>query len=57
MTLTLVPAGAGAGKTTRIERTLADWVECGTVAPGRILAVTFTEAAASETFAPASGPS
>jgi len=48
MTLTLVPAGAGAGKTTRIERTLADWVECGTVAPGRILAVTFTEAAASE---------
>lgn len=48
MTLTLVPAGAGSGKTTRIERTLAEWVEAGLVAPGRILAVTFTEAAASE---------
>lgn len=46
--LTLVPAGAGAGKTWRIENTLADWVEAGKVAPGRILAVTFTEAAASE---------
>lgn len=46
--LTLVPAGAGAGKTWRIENTLADWVEAGKVATGRILAVTFTEAAASE---------
>ncbi len=48
MTLTLVPAGAGSGKTHRIETTLADWVETGLVQPGRILAVTFTEAAASE---------
>lgn len=46
--LTLVPAGAGAGKTWRIENALADWVETGVVAPARILAVTFTEAAASE---------
>ncbi len=46
--LTLVPAGAGAGKTWRIENTLADWVEAGQVAPGRILAVTFAEAAAAE---------
>lgn len=46
--LTLVPAGAGAGKTWRIEKTIADWIETGKVAPGRILAVTFTEAAASE---------
>ena len=46
--LSLVPAGAGAGKTYHIQKTLADWVEAGTVAPGRILAVTFTEAAASE---------
>lgn len=48
MTLTLVPAGAGAGKTTRIERTLTEWVAEGHVAAGRILAVTFTDAAASE---------
>ncbi|MGC9418966.1 MAG: UvrD-helicase domain-containing protein, partial [Rhodovulum sp.] len=34
--------------TYRIEKTLAEWVEDGRVAPGRILAVTFTEAAASE---------
>ncbi|ADE85045.1 UvrD-helicase domain-containing protein [Rhodobacter capsulatus] len=46
--LTLVPAGAGAGKTTRIQRTVAGWVSAGLVAPGRILAVTFTEAAAAE---------
>jgi ATP-dependent helicase/nuclease subunit A len=38
----------GSGKTYRIEKTLAEWVETGLVAPGRILAVTFTEAAASE---------
>jgi ATP-dependent exoDNAse (exonuclease V) beta subunit len=48
MTLTLVPAGAGSGKTHRIEKTLAQWVETGLVAPGRILAVTFTETASSE---------
>lgn len=46
--LTIVPAGAGAGKTHRIQTQLADWVVSGDVAPGRILAVTFTEAAASE---------
>ncbi len=46
--LTLVPAGAGAGKTYRIEKTLAQWIEDDLVAPGRVLAVTFTEAAASE---------
>lgn len=46
--LLLVPAGAGAGKTHRIKTTLTDWVRSGTVRPERILAVTFTEAAASE---------
>lgn len=46
--LSIVPAGAGAGKTYHIQQTLADWVQDGVVAPGRILAVTFTEAAASE---------
>ncbi|MBY6200543.1 UvrD-helicase domain-containing protein [Maritalea mobilis] len=46
--LSLVPAGAGAGKTYHIQKTLGEWVEAGDVAPGRILAVTFTEAAAAE---------
>jgi ATP-dependent exoDNAse (exonuclease V) beta subunit len=46
--LSLVPAGAGAGKTWHIQKELGAWVESGDVAPGRILAVTFTEAAASE---------
>lgn len=46
--LTLVPAGAGAGKTHRIKETLADWVVGEEIAASRILAVTFTEAAASE---------
>lgn len=46
--LSLVPAGAGAGKTHHITETLAGWVVDGTVAPSRILAVTFTEAAATE---------
>ena len=46
--LSLVPAGAGAGKTYHIQKELGAWVESGDVAPGRILAVTFTEAAASE---------
>jgi len=46
--LSLVPAGAGAGKTHHIQKTLGAWVESGEVAPGRILAVTFTEAAAAE---------
>ncbi|MDF3608369.1 UvrD-helicase domain-containing protein [Paracoccus sp. DMF-8] len=46
--LVIVPAGAGAGKTHRIKETLADWVRRKLVRPERILAVTFTEAAASE---------
>jgi ATP-dependent exoDNAse (exonuclease V) beta subunit len=46
--LTIVPAGAGAGKTHRIKAQLTEWVKDGTVRPERILAVTFTEAAAAE---------
>jgi len=46
--LTVIPAGAGSGKTHRIQTQLADWVISGLVAPERILAVTFTDAAASE---------
>ena len=46
--LTIVPAGAGSGKTYRIQQTLAQWVREGKVRPERILAVTFTEAAAGE---------
>ncbi|SEP82043.1 ATP-dependent exoDNAse (exonuclease V) beta subunit (contains helicase and exonuclease domains) [Devosia sp. YR412] len=46
--LTIVPAGAGAGKTHRIKTQLSNWVKRGVVRPDRILAVTFTEAAASE---------
>lgn len=47
-TLTLVPAGAGSGKTYRIKTVLTDWIRTGAVKPERILAVTFTEAAAAE---------
>ena len=46
--LVIVPAGAGAGKTHRIKTQLSDWVKRKIVRPERILAVTFTEAAASE---------
>ncbi|GAB4370641.1 MAG: UvrD-helicase domain-containing protein [Deltaproteobacteria bacterium] len=46
--LVLIPAGAGSGKTYRIQTQLADWVIGGEVAPDRILAVTFTNAAAAE---------
>lgn len=46
--LVIVPAGAGAGKTHRIKETLSYWVKQNLVRPERILAVTFTEAAASE---------
>lgn len=46
--LTLVPAGAGSGKTYRIETTLADLIVAGEISADRILAVTFTEAAASD---------
>lgn len=46
--LVIVPAGAGAGKTHRIKTQLSDWVKRKVVRPERILAVTFTEAAAGE---------
>lgn len=46
--LVIVPAGAGAGKTHHIMTQLSDWMKRGIVRPERILAVTFTEAAASE---------
>ena len=46
--LSVVPAGAGSGKTHHIQECLADWIESGEVAPERIVAVTFTEAAAAE---------
>lgn len=46
--LVLIPAGAGSGKTHRIQTQLSDWVVSGEVAPDRILAVTFTAAAAAE---------
>ncbi|MBS8225749.1 UvrD-helicase domain-containing protein [Vannielia litorea] len=45
---TVVPAGAGSGKTYRIKTDLMDWVRAKTVLPHRIMAVTFTEAAAGE---------
>ncbi len=46
--ITIIPAGAGSGKTTWITRTLTDWLEDGSVGPDRIVAVTFTEAGAEE---------
>ena len=46
--LSIVPAGAGAGKTHHIQETLTQWVRDGVVRPERILAVSFTEAAAAE---------
>jgi ATP-dependent helicase/nuclease subunit A len=46
--LRIVPAGAGAGKTFEIKKTLATWIKSGAVRPERVLAVTFTEAAAGE---------
>ena len=47
-TLTVIPAGAGSGKTYTIQQQLGDWVRDGLIAPERIVAVTFTEAAAAE---------
>ncbi len=44
----IIPANAGAGKTYYITQTLTAWIADGTVRPERILAVTYTEAAASE---------
>ncbi|MBD1400003.1 UvrD-helicase domain-containing protein [Pelovirga terrestris] len=46
--LTIIPAGAGSGKTYSIQTTLAQWVVDGQVRPDSIIAVTFTEAAAAE---------
>ncbi|NHO34299.1 UvrD-helicase domain-containing protein [Acetobacter fallax] len=46
--LVIVPAGAGAGKTHRIMSQLSDSVRRRLVRPDRILAVTYSEVAASE---------
>ena len=46
--LTIIPAGAGSGKTYTIQQQLGTWVAEKKVAPERIVAVTFTEAAAAE---------
>lgn len=46
--LTVIPAGAGSGKTYTLKARLGQWVVDQVVAPERILAVTFTEAAAAE---------
>ncbi len=46
--VTLVPAGAGSGKTHRIETELTALVTSGEIRAERILAVTFTESAADE---------
>lgn len=46
--LTIIPAGAGSGKTYTIQQQLGEWVVGGLIAPERIVAVTFTEAAAAE---------
>lgn len=46
--MTIIPAGAGSGKTYTVQQRLGEWVEQGLIEPQRIVAVTFTEAAASE---------
>jgi ATP-dependent exoDNAse (exonuclease V) beta subunit len=46
--LTVIPAGAGSGKTYTLQQQLGAWVEQGLVQPERIVAATFTEAAAAE---------
>lgn len=46
--MTLVKAGAGAGKTYHIQKTTVEWIKQGHVKADRILAVTFTNAAAAE---------
>jgi ATP-dependent helicase/nuclease subunit A len=46
--MTLVKAGAGAGKTYHIQKTTVEWVKQCHVKADRILAVTFTNAAAAE---------
>jgi len=46
--LTVIPAGAGSGKTYTIQKTIAQWIDDGDVSADRIVAVTFTETAATE---------
>jgi ATP-dependent helicase/nuclease subunit A len=46
--LDVVSAGAGSGKTYRIKDTVGRWIQDGLVSPDKIVAVTFTEAAAGE---------
>ena len=46
--LTVIPAGAGSGKTYTIQEKLGEWVVDEKISPERIVAVTFTEAAATE---------
>ncbi len=46
--LRVVPAGAGSGKTYTIQKVLGEWILAGKVSPERIVAVTYTEAAAAE---------
>ncbi|CUJ83656.1 ATP-dependent helicase/nuclease subunit A [Shimia thalassica] len=44
----IIPANAGAGKTYFLTETLADWLSSKEVRPQKVLAVTYTEAAAAE---------
>lgn len=44
----ILPANAGAGKTYRLTETLAEWIANGDIRPEKVLAVTYTEAAARE---------
>ena len=46
--LTVVSAGAGSGKTYKLQTLLGEWVANRVIEPDRIVAVTFTEAAAAE---------
>lgn len=46
--LTIIPAGAGSGKTYTIQKRLAGWIAENKVSASKIVAVTFTEAAATE---------
>ena len=46
--LKIISANAGSGKTHHIVETLTGWVRDGTVSAGKVLAVTYTEAAAYE---------
>ena len=48
MTFSIVGAGAGSGKTHHIQTMLSRWIASDEVRPERVLAVTFTEAAAGE---------